>query len=102
MVEARSRNPVTERSTMLVIGLILSLFAIGFFCWLLFTLAIYALPAFVGVTAAFAAYHQGAGLLGASLLAILCAIATLVAGQLAFAALTAPVIRAAIALVFAV
>ena len=31
---------------MLVIGLILSMFAIGLFCWLIFTLAVYALPFF--------------------------------------------------------
>jgi hypothetical protein len=33
--------------TMLVTGLILSAFGIGFFCWLIFTLAIYAFPFFV-------------------------------------------------------
>ncbi len=31
---------------MLILGLILSVFAIGFICWLLFTLAVYALPLF--------------------------------------------------------
>ena len=40
---------VTEFSTMLVIGLILSGFGIGLFCWLIFTLAVYALPFFVGL-----------------------------------------------------
>ena len=34
---------VTEASTMLVIGLVLSIFGIGLFCWLIFTLAVYAL-----------------------------------------------------------
>ena len=38
---------VTEVTTMLVIGLILSMFGIGLFCWLIFTLAVYALPFFV-------------------------------------------------------
>ena len=38
---------VTEATTMLVIGLILSMFGIGLFCWLIFTLAVYALPFFV-------------------------------------------------------
>ena len=36
-----------------------------FFCWLLFTLAVYALPFFVGLTAGMAAYHSGAGVIGA-------------------------------------
>lgn len=87
---------------MVVVGLILSVFAIGFFCWLLFTLAIYALPLFIAITAAFAAYHNGAGLLGAALIALVCGIATLALGQLAFALVGSPIVRAAIALVFAV
>ena len=41
---------VTEATTMLVIGLVLSMFGIGLFCWLIFTLAVYALPFFVGLT----------------------------------------------------
>lgn len=86
---------------MVVLGLILSVFAIGFFCWLLFTLAIYALPLFVAITAAFAAYHHSAGLLGVALIALVCGVATLAVGQLAFALVDSPVIRAAIALVFA-
>lgn len=35
---------VTEATTMLVVGLILSVFGIGPFCWLIFALAVYALP----------------------------------------------------------
>ena len=31
---------------MLVIGLLLSIFGIGLFCWLIFALAVYALPFF--------------------------------------------------------
>ena len=33
---------------MVIIGIILSVFGLGFFCWLLFTLAVYALPFFAG------------------------------------------------------
>ena len=36
----------------------------GFFCWLLFNLAVYALPFFAGLTAGLAAYHSGAGGVG--------------------------------------
>ena len=47
VVEGATVGPfVTEISTMLIIGLFLSAFGIGFFCWLLFTLAVYALPFF--------------------------------------------------------
>ena len=46
---------------MLIIGIILSVFGIGFFCWLLFTLAVYALPFFAGLTAGLAAFHSRLG-----------------------------------------
>jgi hypothetical protein len=86
---------------MLILGLILSVFAIGFICWLLFTLAVYALPLFAAATAGFAAYHHDAGLVGAVLVAILAGAATLAIGQLAFALVPSTPIRAVIALVFA-
>ena len=50
---------------MLVLGLILSVFGIGFFCWLIYTLIVYALPFAVGLTAGMAAFHSGAGVIGA-------------------------------------
>jgi hypothetical protein len=87
---------------MIVIGLILGVFGIGFFCWLLFTLAIYALPFFTGLTAGLAAFHGGAGALGALVVGAAAGIATLIAGQLAFAATRSIIIRAAVALLFAV
>lgn len=87
---------------MLIIGIILSVFVIAFICWLLFTLATYALPVFVGLTAAIAAYHHGAGVMEAVLIAILVGFATLAAGQIAFALIRSPLIRAGTALVFAV
>jgi hypothetical protein len=87
---------------MIVIGLILGVFGIGFFCWLLFTLTIYALPFFAGLTAGLAAFHGGAGVLGALVVGAAAGIATLIAGQLAFAATRSIIIRAAVALLFAV
>jgi hypothetical protein len=87
---------------MLIVGIILSVFAIAFFCWLLFTLATYALPVFVGLTAAFAAYHHGAGIVGTVLVAIMAGAATLAAGQIAVALIRSPLVRAGIALLFAV
>jgi len=35
---------------MLVIGIILSIFGVGLFCWVIFTLAVYALPFFCFVS----------------------------------------------------
>lgn len=56
--------------------------AIGFFCWLLFTLAVFALPAVAGVYAAIWAYHTGAGVIGAALVGLVGAGATFGIGQL--------------------
>jgi hypothetical protein len=86
---------------MIIVGLVLSVFGIGFLCWLLFTLAVYALPFYAGLTAAFAAYHSGAGVLGAIIVGFLAGAATLLIGQFAFASMPSPLIRGVIALVFA-
>ncbi|MBS7541377.1 hypothetical protein [Ancylobacter lacus] len=50
---------------MIFIGILLSMATIAFFCWLLFTLAVFALPLFAGITAGTWAYGTGAGWLGA-------------------------------------
>ena len=87
---------------MLVIGLILSIFGIGLFCWLIFTLAVYALPFFVGLTAGMAAFHGGAGVLGAILVGIVIGALTLGIGQVAFALVKPMALRAVIAAAFAI
>lgn len=87
---------------MLIIGLILSIFGIGLFCWLIFTLAVYALPFFVGLTAGMAAFHSGAGVLGALLVGIVVGALTLGIGQIAFTLVKPIPLRAAIAAAFAV
>jgi hypothetical protein len=86
----------------LVIGIVLSAFGIGFFCWLLFTLAVYALPFFAGMTAGLAAFHSGSGVLGALIVGVLAGGATLAIGQIVFAAVRTPLIRAVIGLLYAV
>ena len=93
---------VAETAAMLVIGLILSLFGIGLFGWLIFTLAVYALPFFVGLTAGSAAFHGGAGVVGALLVGIVAGALTLAIGQIAFAVVRPLILRAAIAAAFAV
>jgi hypothetical protein len=82
---------------MLVIGLILNVFGIGLFCWLIFTLAVYALPFFIALTASMGAFHSGAGVLG-----VVTGNVTLAIGQIAFAIVRLPVLRAVIAAAFAV
>jgi hypothetical protein len=92
---------VTEATTMLVIGLMLSVFGIGLFCWLVFTLAAYALPFFVGLTAGMAAFHSGAGV-GALLVGVIAGALTLVVGHIAFAVVRPLILRGAIAALFAI
>ena len=86
---------------MIIVGLVLSLFAVGFLCWLLFTLAVYATPFFVGVTAALAAFNHGAGVIGALVVGLIASVVTLVVSQVAFAAAKSPAVRCAIALLIA-
>ena len=70
---------------MLVLGPLLILIAIGFFCWLLFTLAVFALPFFVGLTVGVWAFHTGSGVLGGILVGAAAGGATFGVGQFALA-----------------
>jgi hypothetical protein len=96
-----SSNSVVELATMLAIGIVLSLFGIGSLCWLVFTLAVYALPFFAGMSAGLAAYHSGAGVIGALVVGVAAGAVTLIAGQFIFATFTSPLLRGLIALLFA-
>lgn len=66
---------------MIFLGILLSIAAIGFFCWLLLTLAVFALPFFAGITTGAWAYDTGAGWLGAILIGVVAAGLTLGIGQ---------------------
>ena len=70
---------------MLVLGPLLVLAAIGFFCWLLFTLAAFALPFFVGLTVGMWAFHTGAGALGGVIVGSAAGGATFGVGQIVLA-----------------
>jgi hypothetical protein len=89
-------------TTMLAVGLLLNIAGIGLFCWLIFVLAVYALPFFVGLYIFMMALHGGAGILGAPLVGIAAGGMTLALGQTAFAMTHSVIIRAIIAVVFAV
>jgi hypothetical protein len=86
---------------MLALGLLLNTVGIGLFCWLIFTLAVYALPFFVAINAGIWAYHSGAGLLGTPLVAIAAGGVTLAIAQIAFAKTRSLILRAVIAALFA-
>lgn len=87
---------------MLALGLVLNTLGIGLFCWLIFTLAVYALPFFIAVSAGMMALHSGAGILGSLLVGIAAGAMTLAIGQTAFASTRSLILRAVIAAAFAV
>jgi hypothetical protein len=87
---------------MIALGIVLNIVGLGFFCWVLFTLAIYALPFFVGVSAGIYAHQTGTGPLGALGLGIVTAAFVLVIGQAIFSFVRAPILRFVVALIFAV
>ena len=89
-------------TTMIIIGIVQSLVGLAYLCWLLFALAVYALPLFAGVTAGLATYHSGSGPIGAIIVGLIASSVTLVLGQIALMTLRSPLIRAVIALLFAV
>ena len=77
------------------------LVGIGFFCWLLYGAAIYALPFLVGAAVGLHAEEAGAGALGGIVIGIGTGMLVLIVGRAVFARARGPVLRAAIALVFA-
>jgi len=88
-------------TTMLALGLLLNIAGIGVFCWLIFTLAVYALPFFVAINVGSWAFDSGAGLLGTPLVAGAAGGITLAIARIAFAMSWSPILRAVIAGVFA-
>jgi hypothetical protein len=66
---------------MIVLRILVSIAAIGTMCWLLFNLAVFALPFFIGLNAGVWAYSTGAGWLGGTVVGLLAAGLTLAIGQ---------------------
>jgi hypothetical protein len=86
---------------MLIIGIILAFVALAYLCWLLFALAVYALPFFAGLSAGLAAYHSGSGPIGAIIVGVVAGGVTLLLGQATLARVRSPLFRGTIALLFA-
>lgn len=80
--------------------IIFGVLAFLYLCWLLFTMAIYATPFFVGTTAAMAAYNTDAGLFGAIVVGFAAGVAIYVLGQAAIYATRSPMLRLTIILLF--
>ena len=87
---------------MIIIGIVLSFIGLGYLCWLIFALAVNALPLFAGVTAGLAAYQSNSGPIAAIAVAAIVSVIVLLAGQIAFRTLRSTPVRAVIALLFAV
>jgi hypothetical protein len=102
VVEGATDTPLQHgATTMLALGLLLNTVGIGLFCWLVFTLAVYALPFFVAINAGIWAYHSGAGVLGTPLVAIAAGGMTLAIAQIVFAMTRSLTVRAVVAALFA-
>ena len=86
---------------MIFLNILLVVGAIGFLCWLLFTLAVYALPLFIGVTVGLWAHDSGAGIVGGLAIGVLAAGATAILGQLIFAFARPLWLRLVVAVLFA-
>ena len=85
----------------MVLGVIFSLLGIGMLIALMFQMAIFALPLFVGVTAGRFAYETGGGALGAVLVGAIAAAAALGTAQLVLVMTRSTALRLVIALAFA-
>lgn len=86
---------------MIILAILASLAGIGVLCWLLFTLAVFALPFFAAVAIGGWAYGTGAGILGAIILAALAAAATFGLFQLLLLVLRPTWLKLLVALAFA-
>lgn len=85
---------------MIILGPLLVLAGIGFFCWLLFTLAVFALPLFVGLTVGIWAFHTGAGVLGGIVVGVIAGGATFGVSQFALGAIPWAWLRLLLILLF--
>lgn len=87
---------------MTILGPALVIVGIGFLCWLLFNLAVFALPVYVGLTVGIWAIHNGAGPLGGIVAGLAAGGVTFGIGQLAVAFIPWAWLRFLVVLAYAV
>lgn len=85
----------------MAVVMLMSVILIAMLCTVAYTLAVYALPFMLGLTAAQFAYHTGSGLIGAGLVGLVAAGAAFGILALLFDSLRSPILRLAVALIFA-
>ena len=83
-------------------GILFGILGLGALCALIYHAAVYALPAFVGLTVGLWAFDRGAGTAGSIVAGVMAAAATLVTGRSIFGAARSVPVRAVMASVFAV
>lgn len=93
---------VTGAITMITTGILLNIVGLGVLCWALFTLAIHALPFFIGLTAGIYSFQAGMGPFGAIVVGFVVAGFVLMLGRYAFSIARAPIVRLLVGLLFAV
>ena len=91
---------LTETTDMILFAILIAITSIGLFCWLLFTLATFALPLFAGIAAGTWAYHTGSGWIGAILIGLIGAAMTLGLGQFLLIVVRPTWARLLIAMIF--
>ncbi|WP_300057534.1 hypothetical protein [uncultured Roseobacter sp.] len=79
----------------------LSVIGLGFLVWVLFALAVYALPAFVGMSVGMYVYDTEAGVIAALVAGMFAAVFTYLIGQIVFAKVQSVPIRLAVGALFA-
>jgi MFS family permease len=100
VVAAHPTDSIVTEDAM-TIAILLTFAGLGFLCWLVFNLAVFALPSFAGVAGGLFAYHTGAGPIGGAAIAMAAGATTLVAGQFVFAHSRSTILRTMIAAAFA-
>ncbi|MBJ3764605.1 hypothetical protein ILP92_17875 [Maribius pontilimi] len=83
------------------VSTIASILGLGFLLYVLFTLAVYALPVFVAMSVGIYVYDTDVGVLAALVSAFLSGAATLVFGQIAFATIKSVPVRLALGALYA-
>ena len=85
---------------MILLAILLAALGVGFICWALFQLSVYALPFFLALTVGFAAARSGSGPLAAVVLAVMVGAVSFMAGRSAYRQLSSPIARGALTALF--
>ena len=86
---------------MIAAVMLMSVALVVILCVVAYTLATYALPLMLGFAAARCAYHTGAGLIGASFIGLIAAVAVFGLFAVLFVKLWSPILRLILAMIFA-